>query len=119
MKKFLTVALFVVAACGLTAPAHADDTRPCVSKRESNGHHKDQTRAYIERAWEVQRLGGDGIMAHLLDPPTGTHIVDYPACGYSTSEAGVAVFYNHDETVRYVMRYWATTATLHGHKRVR
>lgn len=57
-------------------------------------------------------------MATLLDPAFNTYIIDYPSCGYNDTEGGVAVFYREDDdTVRFVMRYWATTATMHGHPR--
>lgn len=116
----LTVSVAVLSPLLAASPAQAADSRPCVSKHESNGHHHGLSRAAVESRWEVKGLGRSGTMANLLDPAFNTYIVDYPACGYNDVEAGVAVFYREDDdTVRFVMRYWSETSTLHGHARVR
>lgn len=120
VKVLLTTAAVLAALLAPSPTANAVDRRPCVSKVESRIHHHGDKRRVVEKDWEVSRLGGAGIMATLLDPAFNTYIVDYPACGYGEDEAGVAVFYREDDnTVRFVMSYWAEDATVHGRPRVR
>lgn len=120
IRAALVAATLTAATVTTMAPANAQDSRPCVSKRESRGHHHGMKRADVERVWEVRNRGGAGIMSALIVPAFNTYIIDYPSCGFNDREAGVAVFYREDDnTVRFVMRYWSDTATPHGNPRTR
>lgn len=121
--KLVLVAAMVGSLVTLgTAPASAEDHRPCVSRREF------RTEAYnrrdnLERFWEVTHLGVpvtyDELPFTLLVDVQRPHelILHYPACGYSMAEAGVWVHYNPRTSYWFSMEFWkARTATLHGHQ---
>lgn len=107
------VAALVLAGPVAVAPtAHAEDQRPCVSRREFLGM-KWLTRKQTEKRWDVVGLG------HLYrySGHPAWAFWQYPMCGYSYGEAFITTSVrrgNHQMIA--AMPYWYDGATLHGHK---
>lgn len=101
MRAALTALACVAALLGFAPSAHAQDQRPCVSKREYWGLHGGDfaiakppahglTRAYVERRWDVTGVGRQDLA--LTDKRRIGY--DYPVCGYSFSHAQVWAVYD-------------------------
>lgn len=111
IKRTATAALAVIAvAVGLlmltTTGAQAQDRRACVGKAEFNGLKGGQTRAQIEARWEVSGLG-----TVLRRGPYRTY-VNYPACGFSRTKAGVQVAYALNDGLESYAVLWHFTPAL-------
>lgn len=98
-----TRTLYLAAAAAVAAltiapltPAHAEDTRPCVSNREFWGL-KWGTKAQIEKRWDVTGLGW-------RDPTFGAWA--YPRCGFKPSDSWYGfVSWDHGNAVQGVGVY--------------
>lgn len=105
MKIVLVPVTCAILAC-VPAPAYAEDTRPCVSKREFNGAQA-WNRTETELRWDVTDLG------YPIDlPPIGKTWI-YPRCAYQfPDEAFYGVSYGKKFNV--FTWYKVPGATPHG-----
>lgn len=96
-----SIALPAMLAVTVASPAHAEDHRPCVSKREFNSLSDMEMKSDLEARWDVAGLG-----VRSQDPEFGS-IVIYPRCAFDRDKAwyGVHYAYGHQSN-----RLWAVGA---------
>lgn len=118
--RTLAAVAATLSASLLAAPsAHAEDQRPCVSKREYSGTDMDQriTRGELEERWDVRGLG----------VRVAPDQWNYRACGYGANEVQVSIVTETPTSLRVssldlrvviVVRARAETISAHGHPRL-
>lgn len=117
MFRSFALVVLVTLVVVVPSPAHAEDRRPCVSKREFNGAQFDEphTKGDLEQKWDVKPVRRDP------GPFLGWN---YKACGFSLDEAYIVVLVEERANLRVpVARLEAVStarlkfpaATLHGH----
>lgn len=101
--------VFVIAVV-VKDTAHAQDKRPCVSKREFTIAPFIK-RAALEHRWEVEGLGRRH--SPMVSDASGRYLI-YPACGYSRRVAFVLVWFNAYDGATDMLRAVPTDRAPHG-----